>query len=37
MQRRLLRLIDDAWLGLPALVLFALLFAGPARVVIDYA
>jgi hypothetical protein len=33
--KRLLRLLDDAWIGLPAMLLFALLLTGPAHMIVQ--
>lgn len=33
--KRLLRLLDDAWIGLPAALLFALLLSGPAHMIVQ--
>lgn len=36
MPKLLLRLADDFWIGLPAMLLFALLMTGPAHVHINF-
>ena len=35
MKRWLLRRMDDAWIGLPAMLLFALLMTGPAHFIVN--
>lgn len=35
MLRRMLKLFDDIWTGLPAMLLFALLMTGPAHFIVN--